>query len=277
LEHALWYRRVLTHPLPARRRRPPLSPRQEYEEFILQRIEDYKNQLSREQLLALADDAVRELDAGPEGQLLLTEVLVLEQVDRLIRKRLRLPGFKRWSESHQRMRDAQHHLTHWGLPSGLPLERLARCLEPDEVAITVGSGAAGAAMFLGALGVDVVAMAESVEASESLETRAAEEAVTRHVQVMVVAFGDWFPDALRPALSIVDPMLFAHLESSAQVRTMEALREATVRGGVHLVLPVEQRGLVRSIAPEALLNHYSGWQVDRGPRGGSRWFLATKP
>jgi hypothetical protein len=268
---------VLTHPVPERRRRAPLSPRQQYEEFILQRIEDYKNQLTREQLLALADDAVRELEAGPEGQLLLTEVLVLEQVDRLIRKRLRLPGFRRWAESHQRLRDAQRHLTHWGLPPGLPLERLARCLEPDEVAVTLGSGASGAAMFLGAYDVDVVALAESVERSETLEARLAEEALTRRVQVMVISFGDWFPDGLSPALTVLDPMVFATLEPSAQVRTMDALRAATARGGVHLVLPVEQRGRVRSLAPEALLNHYSGWQVDRGPRGGSRWFLATKP
>jgi len=59
---------VLTDPLPQRQRRPPLSPRQEYEEFVLQRIEDYKNQLSREDLLTLADESVQELEAGPDGQ-----------------------------------------------------------------------------------------------------------------------------------------------------------------------------------------------------------------
>ena len=91
---------MLTDPITERRRRPPLSPRQEYEELVLQRIEDYKNQLTREDLLTLADEAVHELEAGPDGQLVLTEVLVLEHVDRLIKKRLRLPGFRRWTNVH---------------------------------------------------------------------------------------------------------------------------------------------------------------------------------
>jgi len=267
---------VLTHPIPQRRRRPPLSPRQEYAEFVLQRIEDYKNQLAREQLLALADESVQELEAGPDGQLVLTEVLVLEHVDRLIKKRLRLPGFRRWTGLHQRLRAAQRQPNHWGLPADLPLERLVGCLEPGDVTATVGGGAAGAAFLLAAHDVEVTALAESVEAAEAIESRAADQALTRHVQVYAVQLG-WLPTDLAPAVVVLDPMVFAHQDASAQVRTMASLLEATVRGGLHLVLPVDQRGAVRSLAPEALLNHYSGWQISRGPRSGSRWFVAVKP
>src|SRR5207245_1495569 len=77
-------------------RRPPPSPRQEYQEFLLERIEEYKNTVSREELLRIGDEAVRELEANAQDQYLLTEVLLLEHVDRLIARRLRLPSFQRW-------------------------------------------------------------------------------------------------------------------------------------------------------------------------------------
>jgi hypothetical protein len=268
--------RVLTDPIPQRQRRPPLSPRQEYEEFVLQRIEDYKNQLSREDLLTLADESVQELEAGPDGQLVLTEILVLEHVDRLIKKRLRLPGYRRWTGLHQRLRAAQRQPTHWGLPADLPLDRLVGCLEPGDLTATLGSGAAGAAFLIAAHDLPVTALAESVEAAEAIESRAADQALTRHVQVYAAQLG-WLPTDLTPAVVVLDPMVFAHQDASAQVRTMTSLLGATVQGGIHLVLPVEQRGAVRSLAPEALLNHYSGWPVSRGPRSGSRWFVAVKP
>src|SRR5205823_3389669 len=43
-------------------RRPPRSLKQEYHEFLLQRIEEYKNTLMREELLEIGDEAVRELE-----------------------------------------------------------------------------------------------------------------------------------------------------------------------------------------------------------------------
>jgi hypothetical protein len=265
---------VLTHPL--RRRRAPLSPRQEYEEFVLQRIEDYKNQLSRADLLGLADEAVHELEADPDGQLVLTEVLVLEHVDRLIKKRLRLPGFRRWTTMHQRMRAAQREPTHWGLPADLPLDRVLDHVDAGDAVVTLGSGTAGAAFLLAAHDLTVTMLAESVEAAEGVESRAVDQALTRNVQVLAVQLG-WIPTDVQPAIVVLDPMVFATQEASVQVRAMGAVREATVPGGLHLVLPADPRGAVRSLASEALLNHYTGWQVHRGPRNGSRWFLAVKP
>jgi hypothetical protein len=199
LEHVFSPPAVLTEPLPERRRRRPLSPRQEYEEFILQRIEDYKNQLSREQILALGDEAVRELEVGPEGQLLLTEVLMLEHVDRLITRRLRLPTFRRWRERHTRMRRAQRELTHWGLPADLPLATLAQRLEDDEAAVVIGAAAAGTAFFLAAHDVMTLIIAESLPGVEAIETRAAQEALAGRLQALVVALGDWFPDGAHGA------------------------------------------------------------------------------
>ena len=97
-------------------RRPPRSLKQEYHEFLLQRIEEYKNTLTREELLEIGDEAVRELEeSAAAGQYLLTEVLLLEHVVRIIARRLRLPTFPRWRQKHRALRAAQRAPTHWGL------------------------------------------------------------------------------------------------------------------------------------------------------------------
>src|SRR2546428_599643 len=87
-------------------RRPPRSLKQEYQEFLLQRIEEYKNRVSRAELLEIGDEAVRELEENAAGQYLLTEVLLLEHVDRIIARRLRLPAFPRWRGEHPALRAA---------------------------------------------------------------------------------------------------------------------------------------------------------------------------
>src|SRR5437660_1527281 len=122
-------------------RRPPRSLKQEYQEFLLQRIEEYKNTLSREELLEIGDEAVRELEESSAGQYLLTEVLLLEHVDRIIARRLRLPAFPRWRMKHRVLRAAQREPTHWGLEPDGPLVNCARRLEPGDVALVMGAAA----------------------------------------------------------------------------------------------------------------------------------------
>jgi hypothetical protein len=60
-----------------RRRRSPYSDKQHYHEYILQRIEGYKNSIGRDELLRLGDEAASELHATSEGQFVLTDVLML--------------------------------------------------------------------------------------------------------------------------------------------------------------------------------------------------------
>jgi hypothetical protein len=80
-----------------------------------------------------------------------------------------------------------------------------------------------------------------------------------------------------PALAVLDPGALGGLEAPARIRAVQTLQERTVRGGAHLILPGEQRADIRSLAPEALAAQYPGWQIERGPRTGSRWLLALKP
>lgn len=75
---------------------PPSSPRQDYLDWVEDQIEEYKEAVSRADLLRLADDVIEELRVSHEGQYQLTELLLLEAVDRRIFRLLRLPGFRAW-------------------------------------------------------------------------------------------------------------------------------------------------------------------------------------
>ncbi len=269
---------MLTHPQPAGRR-PRLSQslRQEYEEFILQRIEEFKEQLSRAELLAIADEAVRELEMGTDDQLVLTEVLVLEHVDRLIMRRLRLPTYRRWRQRHLRLRKAQRELTYWGLEAGTPLEQLVARLEENDVTLVIAAALAPAAFYVAAHDLPVLLIDPSLPAVEAAEARAAAEALASRFEALVVSFEHWFPDVI-PSLVLLDPALLAGLDRNARGALIETVRSRTVAGGAHLVWSSEPREGVTPLAPEALQTYYHGWSIERPRRIRSiRWFLAIKP
>jgi len=268
---------VLTSPKPRRRRdRQQQSLRQEYEEFILQRIEEFKQQLSRTELLAIADEAVQELELGADGQLVLTEVLMLEHVDRMIMRRLNLPTYRRWREKHLRMRHAQREPTHWNLDAATPLTELAEDFEADGEALVVGGGGAGAAYYLAAHGWPVVFIDPELSVVDGVEMRAATEALGARFQALVVNFGSWFPD-VRPVLTVVDPAALGHLDGAERTTFLEALTDRTPHGGVHYVLPSQRQDGVLQLGPEILATHYEGWQLERSRPDEPRWLLAIKP
>lgn len=75
---------------------PQSAPRQRYQAWIEEQLEDYKAALTRDELLALADQAVAQLFASPDGQYPLTEMLLCDAVDALLLERLGLPDFRQW-------------------------------------------------------------------------------------------------------------------------------------------------------------------------------------
>src|SRR6185436_6850461 len=129
-----------------------------------------------------------------------------------------------------------------------------------------------------ALEVEVLLIDGNLAAVEAAENLAAAEAVASRFQALVVSLGAWFPDAV-PSLVVLDAVTMAELDAPVRLRLLETLKERTVTGGVHCILPAEPRGNVIPLAPEALQAHYGGWVVERSRRSDnrSRWFLATKP
>lgn len=75
----------------------PLSaPRQRYQAWLEEQLEESKAALTRDELLSLADEAVRQLFDAPDGQYPLTEMLLCDAVDALLLRRLNLPDFRQW-------------------------------------------------------------------------------------------------------------------------------------------------------------------------------------
>lgn len=75
---------------------PDLSPRQQYIAWVEDRVEDFKAALSRDDLLAFAEQAVDDLFDSRDGQYPLTEILLRDAVDALIVRRLGLPSYRQW-------------------------------------------------------------------------------------------------------------------------------------------------------------------------------------
>lgn len=78
---------------------PSATPRQLYQAWVEEQLEDYKAALTRDELLDLAEHAVQNLFDAPDGQYPLTEILLCDAVDRLLLTRLNLPDFRQWQRA----------------------------------------------------------------------------------------------------------------------------------------------------------------------------------
>ncbi|MGE5803103.1 MAG: hypothetical protein ACM358_12695 [Gemmatimonadota bacterium] len=261
-------------------RRQPRSLKQEYQEFILHRLEEYKNTVPRAELLQIGDEAVRELQTNAQDQYLLTEVLLLEHVDRIIARRLRLPSFPRWRQKHRALREAQREPTHWGFDRQHPIVPWAGRLEPGDVVVVLGAAALAEALYLAAHDAEVFLLDQDLGAVEAAEGRAvAEQLGGGAFQALVINFGSWFPD-IAPSLVAVAPSSLSTLRAKQRASLIADLQVRTPSGGVHVVLPsaAEQREVI-PLAPEALQTLYRGWQVQSavGRRAKRSGFTAIKP
>lgn len=248
-----------------RRRRTPPSLKQQYQEYILQRIESYKNSLERDELLRLGDEAVAELNATREGQFVLTEVLMLDSVDRLIMKRLGLRSYRRWRQHVIALRTAQREPTHWGLDPRSPITALLPRIEPGDHIVLLGSGLEAEACLAAAHDSAVTFLSADLGVVERAELRVAAESLSSAFCALVVQYGRWFPEIDPPADAVViETAALVDLEPPARIDLMRCLQRCTGLGGIHILVPGEPH-----LAPEALLSFYAGWnrEPEPAPRG----------
>jgi hypothetical protein len=239
-----------------RRAHPLPSPKQRYHEYLLQRIEDYKNSLARDELLKLGNDAASELHAATEGQYYLTEVVMQETVDKLIMKRLRLPAFARWKQKFARLRQAQQAPTHWGIEPRSAVGAVLPRLEAGDHAVVVGGGAESAVYLLAAHDVRVTCLFADNATCTRIENRMAAESLTGDFEAFVVMLGTWFPALEMPAqFVVVDAATLAELPSTRRLALMARLQDVTVPGGLHAVVPGDGAG-----AAEAWVSLYPDWE-----------------
>ena len=249
-----------------RRAHPLPSPKQRYQAYLLQRIEDYKNSLACGELLKLGDDAASELRAAAEGQYFLTEVLMQETVDQLIIKRLKLPTFSRWRQKFARLRQAQQSPTHWGIERRSAVAAVLPRVEPGDHAVVVGGGAEAAAYLLAAHDARVTCLCPDNPTCTRIETRMAAESLTGDFEAFVVDLGSFFPELEVPAhFVVIDAATLARLRSTPRKDLMARLQDVTLPGGLHAVVPGEAEGAV-----EAWVSLYPDWERIPLPNESSR-------
>jgi len=248
-----------------RRRRSPYSDKQHYQEYILQRIEGYKNSIGRDELLRLGDEAASELQATSEGQFVLTEVLMLESVDRLIMKRLSLRPYRRWRQQFLKLRAAQRTPNHWGIDTHCPLTQLLPRIEPDDSALVIGSGAAPTTFLLAAHDASVTFLAADMGCVERVESRMAEEALASVFDSYVTQLNQPLPEFMSFLrdfdIVVVDPAFLLNLSQRARGKLIGDLQERSRPGGVHVILPT-----CKAFSPAAIRPLYQEWSEEESKR-----------
>jgi hypothetical protein len=104
--------------------RPSRSLKHEYELFVEREIENYKESVPRSVLLSIGDDAVRALAA--QQQFALTELLLVDEVDKIIFKRLRLPAYTTWRKRLSRLLEEKRRTENWCLRADYIVDREAQ-------------------------------------------------------------------------------------------------------------------------------------------------------
>jgi hypothetical protein len=241
-----------------RRRRSPYSDKQHYQEYILQRIEGYKNSIGRDELLRLGDEAASELQATSEGQFVLTEVLMLESVDRLIMKRLSLRPYRRWRQQFLRLRAAQRTPNHWGIDSTCPLTPLLPRVEPEDTALIIGTRAASTTFLLAAHDAAVTFLADDLGCVERVESKMAEEALSSVFESFVTQLDQPLPDFMSFLtgfdIVVIDPQVLHDLTPRKRVALITDLQQRSRPEGVHVILPT-----CSALSPNAFRSLYDGW------------------
>jgi hypothetical protein len=249
----------------AAKRRPLRSLRQQYELYVMDRIEHFKNSISREELLRLGDEALVDL-RGPDDQFLLTELLAATAVDELIKRRLGIRGFESWRKSFPRLRAAQRDPTHWNLAPNHLVTALAPRIEPDDPVLVVGAGAEACAYLLAAHDAAVTYLDHDLAAVERAENRVATEALSSTFEAMCVQFGEWLP-CLAPGfvLVMIDAGTLAGLTPGERRVLLAELQQITAPNGLHALVPD-----VAGTGPEGFAGHYANWSRESLPPAGRR-------
>jgi stress-induced morphogen len=249
--------------------RPTRSLQHEYERYLEQEIENYKESVPRSVLLSIGDEAVAAL--AREAQFTLTELIVWEEVDRIIARRLRLPSATTWRRRRLKAIEELRRPERWGMTSEHPLVR-GISESPNGAALVAGAVDESPALYLAANGCRVTAIDEEPEAVDRVMHAALRAGLTDRIDARVGGLESWSPESPLFAV-IVSDAAFTGLTLEERHRVVAALQRATVDGGVHLV-----QALASGTGNFADLRaSYEGWAVEMD-RTASRpdSFLATK-
>jgi hypothetical protein len=250
------------------------SLKHEYELFVEQEIENYKESVPRSVLLGIGDEAVTSLSAAP--QFALTELLLCEEVDRLIFRRLRLPSYDTWRRRRVKLIDELRRPEHWGLRSDDVLVR-ALPTSTDGRVLVAGAADEVSALYLAANGCDVTTLTAESGALERVMQAAIGAGLAGRVHAQIGDLSSWTPEVPLNAV-IVNPSVLDGLSASERTRVIQVLQSATMDGGIHLVQTiVSSNKAIGALSLEELRSRYRGWTVTvERSDGRSKTFLARK-
>ena len=143
--------------------RPSRSLKYEYELYVEREIENYKESVPRSVLLSIGDEAVRVL--ADEQQFALTELLLWDEVDRIIFKRLRLPSYATWRKRRVKLLSELKRPEHWGLSPDDVVVRAVQPMTGDAKVLVAGTPDENRSLlYLAAHGCDLI----HVEAGQTM-------------------------------------------------------------------------------------------------------------
>ena len=250
----------------------PRSLKHEYELYIEREIEDYKESVSRSVLLSIGDAAVAVLEA--QQQLPLTELLLCAEVDRIIRKRLRLPSYSTWRKRRVKALQEFRRPERWGLrPDGLLVQAVSTA--SDAHVFVAGASEEGPALYLAANGCAVTLFGPTEEILERIVHTATQVGLEGQVRGLVTDLrGGWTPASPFSAV-VCARAAFAGLSADERAGVIALLQNSTAEGGLHLVETIA--GGQRLLPLDELEARYRGWQISvEYPRQSGETFLARK-
>ena len=254
----------------------PRSLRHEYELYVEREIEDYKNSVSRNALMSLADEAMRRL--GSSAQMGMTELLLAAEVDKLIHGRLRLPSYDTWRKRLQRNASELQRPEHWGLRGDTPLKAAIPLLPGSGSVLVTGARVEGSALYLAANGCDVTAVEPEYAVVQRILEAARDNGFDEKVRGLVSDLHTCLHSLnLNDPLTAVicTPAAFSGLSLEERARAIEVLQSVTSDGGVHLVETIVAGSSMMD--EDELRRQYDGWSISIVPdKGASKTFVARK-
>lgn len=251
----------------------PRSLKHEYDLYVENEIEDYKNSIPRTALLKIGDEAVAALYA--QTQFAMNELLLCDEVDRIIRKRLRIPSYSTWRRKELKRLKEQDEFRrpeHWGVRPDSALAREVNLPAHSRVLVAGPSGS-NAAMYLAAQGCSVTTIDPAGNREVPLKPEEAALLAGR-IATVPVSLTDWSPEEPLSAV-VCTPAAFAGLSAAERARVIEVLQSATRDGGVHLVDTIIAGRNEPSLSE--LRKSYKGWTISVMDDGNSsRSFVARK-
>jgi hypothetical protein len=248
------------------------SLKHEYALFVEQEIENYKESIPRSAILTIGDEAAARL--ASKDQFALTELLMCEEVDRIIFSRLRLPSYSTWRKKRLKVSKELRRPEHWGLSADDALVRTIAAPEAGAAShvLVAGENAARGALFLAANGCDVTTLDAEVETVQRVMEAAAQAGLTERVHSVPADLTHWTPEGPLHAV-VCSHSALDSLSPRERSRVIKVLQGATMDGGVHLVETI----VAGTEAIAELRSKYRGWQVSvESSSGDMQVFLARK-